>query len=45
MGIGMIVAINEEDLDTALEALKKTGENPAVIGRIIKGDKGIVLCP
>jgi phosphoribosylformylglycinamidine cyclo-ligase len=45
MGIGMIVAINEKDLNMALDALKKTGENPAVIGRIIKGDKGIVLCP
>ncbi|MGN0305604.1 MAG: phosphoribosylformylglycinamidine cyclo-ligase [Lachnospiraceae bacterium] len=44
MGIGMIVAVKPEDVDKTLEAVRKAGETPFVVGRIEAGDKGVTLC-
>ncbi|MCI5650192.1 MAG: phosphoribosylformylglycinamidine cyclo-ligase [Fusicatenibacter sp.] len=44
MGIGMVLAVNPEDVDTALKAIKAAGETPYVIGHIEAGEKGVVLC-
>ncbi len=44
MGIGMIVAINKDDGDKALEALEAIGEKAYIIGSITKGEKGLNLC-
>lgn len=34
IGIGLLIAVKEENVDSALAELKKTGENPFVAGRI-----------
>lgn len=44
MGIGMIVAVDRQDADKAMEAIKAAGDVPYVIGAIEDGEKGVTLC-
>jgi phosphoribosylformylglycinamidine cyclo-ligase len=44
MGIGMILVVDEKDVDTAMEAIRKAGEIPHIIGRTEIGEKGVTLC-
>lgn len=44
MGIGMIVAVDRQDVDKAMEAIKAAGDVPYVIGTIEDGEKGVTLC-
>ena len=44
MGIGMVVAVDPKDVDTAMEAMRAAGDTPYVIGRIEAGEKGVTLC-
>ncbi len=44
MGIGMIVAVDRQDADRAMEAIKAAGDVPYVIGAIEEGEKGVTLC-
>jgi len=44
MGLGMIVAVDPEDVDGAMEAIRRSGDTPYVVGRITEGDKGVTLC-
>ncbi|MDF2870373.1 MAG: phosphoribosylformylglycinamidine cyclo-ligase [Anaerocolumna sp.] len=44
MGIGMLLAVAAEDVDTAVTLLKEAGESPYIVGDIKEGDKGVTLC-
>ena len=44
MGIGMIVVVNAEQEEAALEALTASGERAFSIGEITEGNGGIELC-
>ena len=44
MGLGMIVAVAKEDVDTVMEAIKAAGETPYVVGYCENGEKGVRLC-
>lgn len=44
MGLGMIVAVAPEDVDMTMEAIKKAGDVPYVVGHIEAGEKGVTLC-
>ncbi len=44
MGIGMIVAVNPDQTEEALAAIREAGETAYVVGRIEAGDKGVTLC-
>ena len=44
MGLGMIVAVDPSQVDEAMEAIRKTGDVPYVIGSIEAGEKGVTLC-
>ena len=44
MGLGMIVAVSPENVDAAMEAIKKAGDTPYVVGKIENGEKGVTLC-
>lgn len=44
MGVGMIVVVSKKDTDTALDILRKNGEDAYVIGTIVKSDEGVILC-
>ena len=44
MGVGMSVVVPAGEVDKAIEILKEYGEDAYVIGEIVKGDEGIVIC-
>ena len=44
MGLGMIIAVNEADVDATMKAIKAAGEIPYVVGRTEAGEKGVTLC-
>ena len=44
MGIGMMVAVDPADVETAMEAIGAAGDTPYVIGKITDGEKGVTLC-
>lgn len=44
MGIGMLLAVDKENADKAVELLKEAGETPYIVGEIKEGDKGVTLC-
>ncbi len=44
MGIGMVLAVSESDVDRTMQAVKDAGETPYVIGSVACGEKGVTLC-
>ena len=44
MGVGMSIVVPASEVDTALEILRANGEEAYVIGEIVSGDDGVVLC-
>ena len=44
MGVGMSIVVARADLERSLEILRANGEDAYVIGEIIEGDGGVVLC-
>ena len=44
MGVGMSIVVAAEDQNKALQILKDNGENPYVIGCIVKSDDKITIC-
>ena len=44
MGVGMSVVVPASEVETALEILRAHGEDAYVIGEIVKGDDGVVIC-
>ena len=44
MGIGMVLAVDEADVNKTMEAIKAAGEVPYVIGAVEAGEKGVKLC-
>ena len=43
MGIGMIVCVSPENVDAAMESLKATGEDVCVVGKVVAGDRKVIL--
>ena len=43
MGVGMSIVVAKADADKALELLKAQGEEPYIIGEIIKSDDKVIL--
>ena len=44
MGLGMVIAIDKADVDKTMEAIRATGDTPYVVGSIVEGEKGVILC-
>ena len=44
MGLGMVLAVSPEDVDKTMEAAKRAGDTPYVVGKIESGEKGVKLC-
>lgn len=44
MGTGLCLILNPTDVDSALSILKKEGEDPSIIGRVIDGDQEVIFC-
>ena len=44
MGLGMVIAVNPEDVETTMKAIEEAGDKCYVFGNIVEGDKGVDLC-
>ena len=44
MGLGMVLAIDPEDADQAIAAIKAAGETAYVVGEAKAGEKGVTIC-
>ena len=44
MGIGMILAVNKDDVESTMKAIEAAGEKPYIVGHIEAGEKGVTLC-
>lgn len=43
MGLGMVLAVDKDDVDKTMETLSKAGETCYVIGEVVAGEKGVDL--
>lgn len=43
MGLGMVIAVNKEDVDTVLAAINEAGDQAYVVGTVEEGQKGVEL--
>ena len=43
MGVGMSIVVAPDDAEKSLEVLRENGENPYIIGKIIKSDDKIII--
>ncbi|MEF9916781.1 MAG: phosphoribosylformylglycinamidine cyclo-ligase [Lachnospiraceae bacterium] len=44
MGLGMILAVDKDQADQAIEAINQAKENAFVVGYIESGEKGVTVC-
>lgn len=44
MGLGMVIALDPADVDTAMQAIQEAGDDCYIVGHIEAGDKGVELC-
>ena len=44
MGVGMSVIVAKSDVEKALSILKANGQDAYVLGEIVEGDDGVILC-
>ena len=44
MGLGMVIAVNPEDVEATMKAIEEAGDKCYVVGNIVEGDKGVDLC-
>ena len=43
MGIGFVICVSAEDVDATLSLLQNEGEKPRVIGRVVRGNRNVIL--
>ena len=43
MGIGMCVIVKENEVEKAIEILKKSGEEAYLIGEVVEGNKEVII--
>ena len=44
MGIGLCVAVSKETAQAAMDAFATAGEEAVLLGEVVEGDEGVVLC-
>ncbi len=44
MGLGMVLALEEEEAEAAMEAIRGAGETPYLVGAVEAGEKGVTVC-
>ncbi|MEG0369848.1 MAG: AIR synthase-related protein, partial [Hungatella sp.] len=44
MGLGMILAVNPEDVEKTMKAIRAAGETCYEVGSVAAGEKGVTLC-
>ena len=44
MGVGMVAVVSKTEADKALQVLKTAGEDAYIVGEVVKGEDGIIIC-
>ncbi len=44
MGIGMMLVVDEKDVNNIMKIIKKSSYKPVILGKIIRGEGEVVLC-
>jgi phosphoribosylformylglycinamidine cyclo-ligase len=44
MGVGMIVCVDKNDADKAIQAINASGEEAYVLGELVDSDEGVIIC-
>lgn len=44
MGLGMVIAVDKDDVEKAMQAIEAAGDKAYVVGHIEEGEKGVQLC-
>ena len=44
MGVGMVMIVSPEEADKTIEILKAQGEEAYVLGSVVDGEEGVILC-
>lgn len=44
MGLGMVIALKAQDVETAMKAIEAAGDTCYIVGEIVEGEKGVELC-
>ncbi len=44
MGVGMVMVVSPEEADKTIEILKANGEDAYVLGSVVDGEEGVILC-
>ena len=44
MGVGMVMVVDKNDAEKTIEILKQQGEDAYILGSVVNGTEGVVLC-
>lgn len=44
MGLGMVVAVDEKDVEATMNAMREAGDTTYIVGHVEAGEKGVTLC-
>jgi len=44
MGVGMIVSVDKNDVDKALQILNASGEEAYILGELVESEEGVIIC-
>ncbi|MBQ9846160.1 MAG: phosphoribosylformylglycinamidine cyclo-ligase [Oscillospiraceae bacterium] len=44
MGVGMVMVVSPEEAEKTIEILKANGEDAYVLGSVVDGEEGVILC-
>ena len=44
MGVGMIVSVDKNDADKALQFLNASGEEAYILGELVESEEGVIIC-
>ncbi|MDE5834115.1 MAG: phosphoribosylformylglycinamidine cyclo-ligase [Ruminococcus sp.] len=44
MGVGMIVSVDKNDADKAVEILRASGEDAYILGELVEAEDGVIIC-
>ncbi|MBQ6895708.1 MAG: phosphoribosylformylglycinamidine cyclo-ligase [Oscillospiraceae bacterium] len=44
MGVGMVMIVSPEEADRTIEILKEQGEEAYILGSVVDGEEGVILC-
>ncbi len=44
MGVGMMVSVDKNDADKAIEVLKSAGEDAYILGELVESEEGVIIC-